>query len=302
MNCIDQLVEFSKQNEFNCFVNQSLKEYTTFKIGGNSRIMLEPKTQQHIKDIVDICYKNDLPYFVLGKGSNLLISDNGIDKAVILLSSNFSSIIKLDETTIECDAGASLASVCTFAKNNSLSGLEFAFGIPGTIGGAVYMNAGAYGGEMSEVVLEVDYLTADGVLKTVTKPNLNFSYRHSFFSDNNYIITKIRLALKKGNIDDISNQMLDFLQRRKDKQPLDYPSAGSTFKRPNGSYASMLIDQCGLKGKCVGGAMVSQKHAGFVINYQNASFNDVIDLIDLIKKEVFEKTGFALEPEVHIIK
>jgi UDP-N-acetylmuramate dehydrogenase len=212
-----------------------------------------------------------------------------------------SEIKLLDETTIYCEAGASLKALCMFALENSLSGLEFAYGIPGTLGGAVYMNAGAYGGEMKDVLYSVNHIDNDGNNGTLNKENLDLGYRHSAYTNNGFVITSAVIKLTKADKKDIKEAMDDKLQRRKDKQPLEYPSAGSTFKRPEGYFAGALIEDCGLKGYTVGGAQVSEKHAGFVINKGGATATDVMTLISDVQRIVKEKHGVTLETEVKIV-
>ena len=282
-------------------LNESMKNHTSFKIGGNAKIFLTPDSPEKCAHAIKLCNEYDIDYIVIGKGSNILVKDEGIDKAVICISNAMSNIKLIDNKTIYCQAGASLASICNFALDASLTGIEFAYGIPGNLGGAISMNAGAYGGEMKDIVVSCDYIDADGVLKTVLNEELDFSYRHSFFSDKKFCIVGATLNLNIGKKEEIRNVMTDLLGRRKEKQPLEFPSAGSTFKRPEGSYASLLIDQCNLKGFTVGDAQISEKHAGFVINHGNATCKDVLNLVDSVKNIVFEKTGYTLEPEVKII-
>ena len=238
---------------------------------------------------------------ILGNGSNLLVSDDGIRGVVIRLDGDFRKITLLDDTTIFCGAGATLAYLCKFALNCGLSGLEFAWGIPGTVGGAVFMNAGAYDGEMKDVVHSVSHISPSGEIGRTEKDDLNFGYRTSIYRSNNMIITGVTLKLKKGNPDEIREKMDDYMLRRSTKQPLEYPSAGSVFKRPEGNFAGALIEQCGLKGKTCGGAQVSEKHAGFIINKSNATAKDVRDLIGEIQKTVSDKTGYNLECELIIL-
>lgn len=235
---------------------------------------------------------------MLGNGSNILVDDNGMDCAVIKLDGDFKEIRMIDSETVYCGAGATLAALCKFALNNSLSGLEFAWGIPGSVGGAAFMNAGAYGGEMKDVVVSVNHITDDGAIGRIDKENLEFGYRTSVYRNNNCIITGITLKLKSDNPDDIRHRMDDFMSRRIDKQPLEFPSAGSVFKRPEGNYAGALIEQCGFKGKGVGGAEVSEKHAGFIINKSNATAKDVKELISQIQTTVKKETGYDLECEL----
>lgn len=279
----------------------TLKDYTTFKIGGNCPVMAIPHDTKQVSEIIKSCNKFDLEFIVIGRGSNLLISDNGIDKVVIYIGEKFSNI-KVSENNVEAQAGASLTKICNTVLEFSLSGIEFAYGIPGTVGGALYMNAGAYGGEMKDIVTGCEYVDSDGNICNISSSDkLNLEYRHSFFTDKNYCITAVFMKLVFSDKNEIKSKMDDLMKRRRDKQPLEYPSAGSTFKRPEGNYASALIDQCGLKGLSVGGAMVSTKHSGFVINTGDATCSDVLLLIDEIKKTVKEKTGYDLFCEVKII-
>ena len=278
-----------------------MKKYTTFKCGGNASLLITPDTVESLGKIINVCHSKGIKPLIIGNGSNLLISDNGIDGVVIKIGSQMSSIELLDETTIFCEAGASLKSICMFAYENSLSGLEFAYGIPGNVGGAVYMNAGAYGGEMKDVLYSVNHIDDKGNVGELSKENLDLSYRHSAYTNNGFTITSAILKLTKADKCDIKAAMDDKLQRRKDKQPLEYPSAGSTFKRPEGYFAGTLIEKSGLKGYTVGGAQVSEKHAGFVINKGGATATDILTLIKDVQSIVKEKFGVMLETEVKII-
>lgn len=278
-----------------------MKKYTSFKCGGNASVLVIPDCVDSLKKIIDFCNSQNTKPLIIGNGSNLLVTDNGINGVVIKIGSDISKIELLDETTIRCEAGASLKSLCMFALENSLSGLEFAYGIPGTLGGAVYMNAGAYGGEMKDVLVSTTHIDLDGNIGELFQEDLNLRYRGSAYTDNNYTIVSAVMKLKKADKKDIKEAMDDKLQKRKEKQPLEYGSAGSTFKRPTGYFAGALIEQSGLKGYTVGGAQVSEKHAGFVINKNNATATDVINLIRDVQKIVFEKHGVMLETEVKII-
>ena len=278
--------------------DESMANHTTFKIGGNAPLYIEVNKPSQLSQIVKLCKEENVEYFILGNGSNLLVSDKGVDYVVICLKGDFKNISLLDNNTLYCGAGASLASLCREAEKNGLSGLEFAWGIPGTVGGAAYMNAGAYGGEMKDVVYSVHHIDKEGNLGTIKSSDLNFSYRHSIYKENGYIIIGITVKLKLDNKNEIRNKMDDFMDRRKSKQPLEYPSAGSVFKRPEGNYAGTLIEQCGLKGKTIGGAQVSEKHAGFIINIGGATCNDVQQLIEHIQSTVKDKTGYILEREI----
>lgn len=289
------------QNSIAFKKEESMKNHTSFKIGGNAKYFITPASENECAGAISLCNHFNIPFHIIGKGTNLLINDNGIDGAVICVSNLMSEIQLLPDGKISCGAGALLSSVCNFALENSMTGMEFAFGIPGNIGGAVAMNAGAYGGEMKDIVVSCEYIDDIGQIHSINANELDFSYRKSFFSNKNFCITSVTLNLSKGDREQIKAQMDDILSRRKEKQPLEFPSAGSTFKRPEGSYASLLIDQCNLKGKTVGGAKVSEKHAGFVINFDNATCADVLELMAEIKDVVFKQTGFSLEPEVKIL-
>ena len=279
--------------------DEPMKKHTTFKTGGNASVFICPKDEAELEKALKITNDLKLKPFILGNGSNLLVSDDGItDRPVIFVGEGFSEIRLLDETTIEVGAGASLTSLCRFALDNSLTGLEFAFGIPGSCGGAAYMNAGAYGGEMKDVVVRCNHIDANGDKGFFDAYGLDFSYRHSVYSDSSFVITSVVVSLKKCDKEEIQAKMKELMQRRRDKQPLEYPSAGSVFKRPEGYFAGALIEQSGLKGKRIGGAMVSEKHAGFIINYDNATTKDVLDLVKFCQDTVMEKFGVALETEI----
>lgn len=281
--------------------NEPMSKHTSFKIGGNADAYIKVNNLSKLSTILKECQDSDVDYMILGNGSNLLVSDEGIRGTVIRLDGDFHKITLVDDTTIFCGAGATLAYLCKFALNCGLSGLEFAWGIPGTVGGAVFMNAGAYDGEMKDVVHSVSHISPNGEIGRTEKNDLRFGYRTSIYRSNNMIITGITLKLKKGNPDEIRAKMDDYMLRRSTKQPLEYPSAGSVFKRPDGNFAGALIEQCGLKGKLCGGAQVSEKHAGFIINKSNATAKDVRELITQIQKTVSDKTGYNLECELIIL-
>lgn len=283
-------------------LDEPMSKHTSFKTGGNASVFVDIEDYNTLGKVLRLCNETKTDIFVLGKGSNLLVSDDGIrDRAVIHLSTDFADMKLLDETTIEVEAGASLASLCKFALANSLTGLEFAYGIPGSVGGAAYMNAGAYGGEMKDVVTKVNHLDRKGNIGSYSGDELDFSYRHSAYSDSDLIITSVIVKLEKGDKAEIEAHMTDVMGRRVEKQPLEYPSAGSVFKRPEGYFAGALIEQSGLKGKRIGGAMVSEKHAGFIINYDNATTTDVTDLIKYCQKTVFDKFGVELHTEIKFV-
>ena len=281
-------------------VDVPLRDYTSFKIGGNADVIVFPDTAQKLVSVTEYANKNSIRLLVIGKGSNLLINDKGF-RGVVINTCRMDKIELVDDTTIFCQCGAPLSRLCRFALENALTGLEFAFGIPGTAGGAAYMNAGAYGGEMKDVLVSCTHISSDGKIGEFQGDDLDLSYRHSIYSDDAYIILSLTLVLEKGDKDEIKSKMDDLLSRRKDKQPLEFPSAGSTFKRPEGYFAGALIEQCGLKGYTSGGAQVSEKHAGFVINKGGATAKDVMNVINHCKKTVMEQTSVELEPEVKII-
>lgn len=279
---------------------EPMRAHTTFRIGGNARRMARVRSEEELSALLTLVHDEGYPYLLLGNGSNLLVSDAGID-ALLIHTGEMQQIERVDENTLYAQAGVPLAKLAVFAMKHSLTGLEFAHGIPGTLGGAVCMNAGAYGGEMSQVVREVTaWLPGKGKCR-MSLEELALSYRHSYFTDHEGVVLGATIGLKTGNEADIRAQMEDLIGRRRDKQPLEYPSAGSTFKRPEGHFAGALIEQCGLKGLTIGGAQVSEKHAGFVINTGNATCADVLALIGEIQKTVHERTGVMLEPEIKMI-
>lgn len=275
----------------------SMSNLTTFKTGGNADIVIYPNTTEELKNIVKFFYEECQPYYILGNGSNLLVSDNGIKKPVICIGREFSSI-EIFDNCITAKAGAFLSSIAKKAYDESLTGFEFAAGIPGTLGGALIMNAGAYGGEMKDVVEAVSFIDPSGKEYVVSGEEMEFSYRHSALSDTDCIITGATINLKPGNKEEISEKMADLAARRREKQPLEFPSAGSTFKRPTGYFAGALIEEAGLKGKTIGGAQVSPKHSGFIINTGNATTKDILDLIEFVREKVYEKHSVLLETEV----
>ncbi len=281
--------------------NAPMSRYTSFKAGGCAKLLIKPNSVDTLSKILKECIDKQVNYLVIGNGSNLLISDNGFNGIVIKIGSDISKICLLDEETIYCEAGATMKALCNFAYENSLSGLEFAYGIPGTLGGAVYMNAGAYGGEMKDVLLSSKHIDNDGNVGEIVGEDLDLDYRRSAYTDNGFTIVSAIMKLKKADKVEIKASMNDKMSRRRDKQPLEYPSAGSTFKRPVGYFAGALIEQSGLKGYTVGGAQVSEKHAGFVINKDGATATDIITLIKDVQKIVFDKFGVNLETEVKII-
>ena len=275
--------------------------YTTFKIGGPADLLVSVGDEAGLQKAFALCRAAEVPVLLLGNGSNLLVSDAGVRGAVLRLAGAFREIRLSGETGLVCGAGASLSAVCVFAREHALSGLEFAYGIPGTAGGAAFMNAGAYGGEMKDVLSQCRHLLPDGTAGALSGEALGLSYRHSAYAENGAAILSLELSLQAGDRAEISAKMDDFMGRRRQKQPLEFPSAGSVFKRPEGHFAGALIEKCGLKGKRIGGAQVSEKHAGFIVNCGGATCADVQALIALIQETVLRECGVALECEVRML-
>ncbi|MEJ6951413.1 UDP-N-acetylmuramate dehydrogenase [Natronospora cellulosivora (SeqCode)] len=276
-----------------------LKEYTSFKIGGNVDVLAIPSSPEALKELLALINKTKIPVFILGKGSNIIVGDKGY-RGIVIYTSNLDKV-SINEKIITAEAGITLASLANKALDAELSGLEFASGIPGTLGGALYMNAGAYDGEMKDVISEATLYTYQGEKITLKKEELGLAYRYSILQEKNLIAVKTKLLLQKGKKEDIKAKMKDLNQRRKDKQPLEWPSAGSIFKRPTGYYSGPLIEGAGLKGLRVGDAEVSEKHAGFIINRGNASAADVRELISKVQEEVYKRNGVKLEVEPRFI-
>lgn len=291
-------------SKLNCVVkyDEPLKNHTTFQIGGKCIALIEPKKVEDIIEAIKICRENNLKFFVIGNGSNLLVPDDGYNGVIIKIKSEFSNI-QVEGECLIAHSGAKLSEVYTVAYENSLTGFEFASGIPGTIGGAIFMNAGAYGGEIKDIVESVEVLDLDNYeVKELKNEELEFSYRKSIIQRKNYIVLTIKLKLKKGNKEEINAVYEDLRKKRNSKQPLNFGSAGSTFKRPEGHFASKLIEDAGLKGYHINDAWVSEKHSGFIVNKGNASYKEVMELIEYVQKVVFEKFEVKLETEVRILK
>lgn len=282
------------------FTEEAMSQHTTFKIGGPADYFLMPDKGEDVGRVIKICKEKEIPYFILGNGSNLLVGDGGYRGAVIQIYRNMSSVT-VEGNEITAQAGALLSAVAAAAKNASLTGFEFAGGIPGTIGGAVVMNAGAYGGEMKDVLTEVTVMNAEGDIFTLPTEELELGYRTSIIKTAGYIVLEAKIRLKEGNPEVIRETMKNLTIRRTTKQPLEYPSAGSTFKRPEGYFAGKLIMDSGLRGYQIGGARVSDKHCGFVINAGDATAQDVVALMDHVTEVVREKYGVTLEPEVKFL-
>lgn len=296
-----EFIESIRSENTDIRMNEPMKLHTSFRIGGNADCFCEVRNAEALKNIVLSCKKYNIPYFVLGLGSNLLVSDSGIDGVVIKLGGEFNEITLLDDNTVRCGTGVTLAGLCVFARKMSLGGLEFAWGIPGSIGGAVYMNAGAYEGEIKDIVISSRYMDSDGNLFELNESEHNFSYRHSAYSDKDYIILDVTFRLEQKDQDEIISRMDKLMDCRKTKQPLNRPSAGSVFKRPEGYFAAALIEECGLKGYSIGDAQVSEKHSGFIVNNGNATAQNVKDLVEHIKKTVKDKKGVELCCEIRYI-
>ena len=287
-------------SEQDILTKEYMKNHTSFKIGGSADFLVTPRTVDQIKNLIITLKKENIPVFIMGNGSNLLVSDKGIRGVVIKLSKNFSSFsISGDEVTAQ--SGILLSTLSKSIVNESLSGFEFASGIPGTIGGAVTMNAGAYDSEMKNIVEEVVAMDMDGNIKTFTNQEMNFRYRKSRVTDETLVVLEAKLKLDKGNIEDIKAKIDDFTVRRTTKQPLTAYSAGSTFKRPEGYFAGKLIEDAGLKGIIMRNAAVSSLHSGFVINTGDATCENILELIEFIKLTVFSKFGVMLEEEVRVV-
>ncbi len=281
--------------------NEPIAAHTSFKIGGAADVFIRPKTQEELCAAVALCKQMAVRYYLLGNGSNILFADSGFAGAVIDVSAMCSEPVCMGDEIV-ADAGVSLMRLCRVALANGLSGLEFAYGIPGSLGGALYMNAGAYGGEMKDVTVSVRALCADGAVQELPLEQLGFGYRKSVFEENGACILGAVLRLQKGEKAAIEAKMNGYMASRRDKQPLELPSAGSTFKRPEGAFAGALIDECKLKGFRVGGAAVSEKHGGFVVNMGGATCADVLALCEEVSRVVKEQTGYTLEREVRVVE
>ena len=277
---------------------EGMKSHTTFRIGGPADYFVMPHTADEVRELVLLCKRENTPYYILGNGSNLLVSDLGVRGVVIQIFKNFNEIVLEKTEVIRAEAGALLSKIASFAKEQELTGFEFAAGIPGTIGGAVRMNAGAYGGEMKDVIRKVKVLDPEGNIVFLSKEELQMSYRKSVIGTKGYLVLEVWIELQRGEREAIQEKMEDLRERRISKQPLDLPSAGSTFKRPEGYFAGKLIMDAGLRGFSVGGAQISEKHCGFVVNTGNATASDVLKLIKETQRIVQEKFGISLEPEV----
>lgn len=286
-------------NKENIKINESLKKYTMTKLGGNADILVMPETEEEVEAIVQYTYSHQIPLLILGNGSNMIVRDGGVRGIVMNLSKL--NQIKIEGTEVYAQSGALIMDVSKKAAEASLTGLEFACGIPGSVGGAMAMNAGAYGGEINDIIVHSTVLTREGKRLVLSKEELELGYRKSIIAQKNYIVLSSLFRLEKGNKEEIDAKIADLTYKRQSKQPLEYPSAGSVFKRPPGYFAGKLIQDSGLQGKGVGGAEVSTKHAGFIINKGNATATDYIETIKMVQKVVKEKFGVELELEVKIV-
>ncbi len=290
--------EYFSEIKFNDIrYNEPLKNHTSFKVGGPADVMVIPTSEEELVKAVEICRDNGLKYFIMGNGSNLLIKDTGIRGVVIKINEGFDDVVVVD-TKITAQAGALLTAVSKIALRESLEGMEFASGIPGTIGGAITMNAGAYGGEMKDIVSSVRVLTKDNQILDLTNEEMNFTYRNSKVKDLELIVISVEIDLQHGEYDTIDEKIKDLTFQRTSKQPLELPSGGSTFKRPEGYFAGKLIDDAGLRGLRHGDAQVSDKHCGFVVNRGETSYKEIMELVGVIKKTVMDRFGVELEMEI----
>ncbi len=297
---IDNFKAYISQKGFDYELNAKMQEYTTLKIGGKADILVEPRTTEELVALIKKADEENVPVTFIGNGSNLLVRDGGIRGVVIKFGLNFSDTT-VEGNVITAKSGILMSKLASIAADNSLTGFEFASGIPGTLGGGIVMNAGAYKGELKDVVVQVTALLKDGTIKVFNEDELDFSYRHSIFTDSDMLVLEAKIKLHKGNQVEIKEKIKELSQKRRTTQPLEYPSAGSAFKRPQNGYAAAMIDASGLKGYTVGGAQVSEKHAGFVINKNNATADDVVNLLKDIQTKVHDKFDTMLEPEIIII-
>ncbi|CEO29593.1 UDP-N-acetylmuramate dehydrogenase [Paraclostridium sordellii] len=282
------------------YLNEPMKNHISFKVGGPADFLLKPKTEDEIKRLIEFFKNENIPYIVIGNGSNLLVKDGGIRGVVIKIADNFNKF-EIEDTKVIAQSGALLSFMGKAILNKSLTGFEFAAGIPGTLGGAIAMNAGAYGGEMKDIVKSVRLMDSKGNIIELSNKEMEFEYRRSLISKSDYIVLSAIIELKEGNFDEIKGYMKELTKSRVTKQPLNLPSAGSTFKRPEGHFAAKLIEDSGLKGLTLGGARVSEKHSGFVVNIGDAKAKDIIELINVVKSTVYSKFGVMLEEEVKIL-
>lgn len=301
MNQLELLKSKLKEEQIPFRTNHPLEAHTSFRIGGPADIFCQPETEEELKRVLELCRETGVRHYLLGNGSNTLFSDQGFRGAVVSTRS-LDQAPEFRETEVSCPAGLSLNLLCRAALDRELSGLEFAYGIPGSVGGAVYMDAGAYGGEMKDVLVSVTFLDEENKIQTLPAEELELGYRTSIFQKRDWTILSARLRLKQGDPAAIKQRMDELMASRREKQPLEYPSAGSTFKRPEGAFAGALIQQCGLRGYRVGGAAISEKHCGFVVNLGGATCADVTRLCEEVAEVVQKQTGYLLEREIKIVE
>ncbi len=286
----------------NVYINEPMSKYTSFKIGGPAECMVKIKTLEQLKSILKYTNENNIKLTIIGNGSNILVSDEGIKGIVVKIEiDNLEIDIQDKKAIITVGSGVKLGLLAQKCLKQEIAGFEFASGIPGTIGGAIRMNAGAHGSEMKDIVKTVTYVDRNGAVHKIESNQAEFEYRKSLFSHNDYIIVETEIELEKGNANEIKEKMTEYANFRKEKQPIEYPSAGSTFKRGSDFITAKLIDECGLKGYQIGGAQISEKHAGFIINKNNATAKDVIKLMEYTKEQVYEKFGKIIEAEIEIL-
>ena len=287
-------------NKEDILIDEPMSKHISFRVGGPADILVKPSSEDQIKDILTFAKKENIPYLIIGNGSNLLVRDGGIRGIVIKIAENFNDF-SIEGTTVTAQSGSMLSFMGKAIMRNNLTGFEFAAGIPGTLGGAIAMNAGAYGGEMKDIVKSVRLIDSQGNIVELSNEEMQFAYRKSILSKEEYIVLSAVMELKEGNYEEIRDIMKDLTNKRVTKQPLNLPSAGSTFKRPEGYFAAKLIEDCGLKGLTLRGAQVSDKHCGFVVNLGGAQAKDILDLIYVVKSTVYSKFGVMLEEEVKIL-
>ena len=286
----------------NIYINEPMKKHTSFKIGGPAECFIKIKNEEQLKEILKYAKKNEIKLTIIGNGSNILVSDEGIKGIVLKIEiEKINKEIKDNIVKLTIGSGIKLGTLAQKCLKEDFTGLEFASGIPGTIGGAIRMNAGAHGSEMKDIVKSITYIDRDGEIHTISNEEAKFEYRKSLFSEKDYIIVETQIELKIGKSEEIKEKMAEYANYRKEKQPIEYPSAGSTFKRGTDFITAKLIDECGLKGYKIGGAQISEKHAGFIINKDNATAKDVLKLMEYTEKQVYNKFGKKIEKEIEII-
>ena len=296
INEIEEIISKKK-----IFINEPMSKYTSFKIGGPAEYLIKINTEEELKSMLKLVKEKDIPLTIIGNGSNVLVSDDGI-KGIVLKIEIDKFELDVSTANLKVGSGVKLGWIAQKCLKQEIAGFEFAAGIPGTIGGAIRMNAGAHGKEMKDIVTAITYIDRDGKIHKIQNQQAEFEYRKSLFSHKDYIIIEAEIQLEKGNVEEIQAKMTEYATYRKEKQPIEYPSAGSTFKRGIDFITAKLIDECGLKGYQIGGAQISEKHAGFIINKGNATAEDVIKLIEYTKEQIYNKFGKIIEPEIEILK